>query len=207
MKKISILVFSLLLFSGCFVLASDSITTKPVIDDKSTVAPEGTVVVLENIKTVTEVKEGDDVQNINRIISDQNNTQSGLMVKPTKDLEKILSENSQKLPDNAYIIEGFFDINVKDLATGEPTGQGVTFAVYLNEISSTTEEIGAIHYSKTKGFEYIKAGSFDKSSKIAVFTLEDTSPVAFVISYKNKTTGDNTPSVPTSNRVVVNTGV
>lgn len=210
MKKTIFIVFSILLLVTCFTTALNSQIAAPVIDEINTVVPDNTKAVLKEVETVTNVKLGDDAENVNKVINNQNNIQANAATKPTNELKTALENNGQKLPDNAYIVgRGFMEINVVDLATGEDTGRGLTFSVHINEISNTTEDVGLIHYSSQKGFEYVKANSFNTSTKMANFTLKDTSPIAFTVSYKTGDSSSNSsaPSVPTSNREVVNTGV
>lgn len=209
MKKF--LIICLALMSILFVSANNSQANFPTLDDKNTVLPEGTTATINEVKTVVNVKAGDDATVINNLITNQNSKQTNAGAKPTDELKEALKNNGYTLPSNAIIAsDGFFELEVVDTSTGSVTGSGLKFTVNIKEIADNTDEVGIVHYSSTKGFEYVKATTFNKTTKNATFELEDTSPVAFVISYKqNASTGggiSNSGSSATK-KPIVNTAV
>lgn len=201
MKKLFIVCLVLLCTVLC-VSASDSQTNIPTIIEEGTSLPANTTVDIVNIKTVVNVKPGDNADTVNNIIINQNNKQTNAGTAVSDELKEALGPNS-KLPDNALITgKGFYEIELKNVADGNITGGGLTFTAKIAEISNNTKEVGIIHYSGVRGFEYIKADSFNKTNKTAKFTLADTSPIAFVISNEAPTTSGGSSSSGSNNSTV-----
>lgn len=210
MKKLFIVCLVLLCTVLC-VSASDSQANIPTIVEEGTILPANTTVDIVSVKTVIDVKPGDNADTINDIIANQNNKQTNAGTAVSDELKEALGSDS-KLPDNALITgKGFYEIELKNMTDGSVMGDGLTFTTKIAEISNNTKEVGVIHYSSVRGFEYVKADSFDKANKTAKFTLADTSPIAFVISNENPTTSDGSSSSGSSNstvsKPVVNTSV
>lgn len=210
MKKLFIACLILLCTILC-VSASDSQANIPTIVEEGTSLPANTTVDIVNVKTVVNVKPGDNADTVNNIITNQNNKQTNAGTAVSDDLKKALGSSS-KLPDNALITgKGFYEIELKNATDGSITGAGLVFTTKIPEISSNTKEVGIIHYSSVRGFEYIKADSFDKTNKTAKFTLADTSPIAFVIANEAPATSGGSSSSSSNNstvsKPVVNTSV
>ena len=188
MKKF--LILCLVLFSIVCVSANNSQANFPVIDDDKTVLPDNVTAKIVEVKTVTQVKAGDNADTVNNIIAKQNNAQTNAGADASSELKDALKQNGYTLPSGAVITgDGFMELELtKD---DEITNLGLTFTVNIPEISNSTSEVGLVHYSSVRGFEYVKASSYDKSTKSATFTLADTSPIAFVVAYNNGGSGSS----------------
>ena len=84
--------------------------------------------------------------------------------------------------------KGFYNIKVVN-ANNEDTHNGVTFEAKIPQITNNTSDVGAVHYSSARGFEYIKANKFSTADSTAQFTLKDTSPIMYLVFYKTAAQG------------------
>lgn len=195
MKKILFVIALLLLFN--VVSATGSPTTEPKINIE-----EGTYKIkgdsdekelrFKNVEPVVLVKDGDSAEEVNALINNTNKTL------PTE------LRTLKGLPDNYSLVGGkFYEVDVVLKSTGQETHDGATFVAYLPCITNKTKEVGLIHYSHTKGFEYVKANSFNVSNQTAEFTLSDTSPIAFIVANGQSNVGGVVNTATTLPRIPI----
>ena len=195
MKKLLIVLSTLILLTSG-VMAAGSQSVDPVLnvaDGSYAINGEGAEGMelkgLNKVQELAKAAEGDDLAKVNDAIKAQNNSGAAKIVDKVQELLK-----SELGKDWLVIGKGFYDMGVYDKASGEEVHNGLTFKVKLQQITDRTEEVGLIHYSLNRGMEYVKANSFSAKDATAEFTLKDSSPVMFIIRYKDGQTAAYNPS-------------
>ena len=121
----------------------------------------------------------------------------------TKIDDNLKANSIDYIPEDAYMSD-FYELQVylKDDASKTPTHEGLQFCVELPEYITEDvdpEKCGVVHYVQDEGiYEFVQADEVNIEDKTMTFTLRSTSPISYVIKYK-----DTEPATPTKAKCII----